>query len=204
MNLQQKHIDAFNKAETLLFHMDFCPYLELKSLFPIATLQARDQFRSLFINYYGLNVGGLTDVFKDHFFKILFGGKVIVNGLPDFNAILNQLSLIPRKQGDYAMPFSFVSKLVAMHSEKSPIYDRHVLAFFGEKVPNSKMSKLNRINWFVNFLNQIAVDYAGWAQNPQIIPLLKRLKSRDHRLSQCDDVRLLDFLVWKIGNQKLL
>lgn len=57
MQLQQKHIEALNKAETLMFHGDFCPYLDLKELLPDATPQARSRFRSLFTNYYGMNVG---------------------------------------------------------------------------------------------------------------------------------------------------
>jgi len=204
MQLTKKLITAFVNAESQILKKDFVPYLELKSLFQNQTPQSRDQFREIFIKYYGLNVGGLTDTFKDEFFKILFGGNVIIKGLPDFNTILNRLFVIPRKQGDYAMPFSFVSKLVAMHSEKSPIYDRHVLAFFGEKAPDSNISIQNRINWFENFLNQTATDYETWAQDKQIIPILNKLKKRDSRLSQCDDLRLIDFLVWKIGNKKLL
>jgi len=44
-------------------------------------------------------VGGLTDAFEDRFFEILFGGNVIVNGQPDFPAIMNELYLIPRAKG---------------------------------------------------------------------------------------------------------
>ena len=105
MELQQRHIDALDNAETLIFHCDFCPYLELKELFRSNGDQARTKFRSLFTKYYGLNVGGLTDEFKDRFFDILFGGNVIVNGYPDFCSILAVLNQIPRRQGDYAMPF---------------------------------------------------------------------------------------------------
>jgi hypothetical protein len=73
MELQQRHIDALNTAETMMFHCDFCPYLELKELFPNDGHQARRKFRALFTKYYGLNVGGLTDEFKERFFEILFG-----------------------------------------------------------------------------------------------------------------------------------
>src|SRR5271170_1697001 len=97
-----------------MFHRDFCLYLELKELLPNDGHQARKKFRALFINYYGLNVGGLTDEFKDRFFEILFGCNVIVNGQPDFCTILAELNRIPRKEGDCAMQFSFVSKLVAI------------------------------------------------------------------------------------------
>ena len=80
MELTQRHIDALNEAETLMFHTDFCPYLELKELVLDPAPLARRRFRVLFTNYYGyygLNVGGLTDVFIDRFFQILFAGNVI-------------------------------------------------------------------------------------------------------------------------------
>jgi hypothetical protein len=204
MNLQQKHVDALDEAETLMFHSDFCPYLELKEMFPDASPLARRRFRILFSSYYVLNVGGLTDAFEDRFFEILFGGNVIVNGQPDFTGIMNELYLVPRAKGDHAMPYSFVSKLVGIHRESSPIFDRHVLAFFGQKPPAASMPNANRISWYAGFLRQVATDYATWAQDARVIPILDRLKGRDPRLAQCDPVRLLDFLIVKVGNQKLL
>jgi hypothetical protein len=36
------------------------------------------------------------------------------------------------------------------------------------------------------------------------MPIVEKLKGRDRRLAQCDVVRILDFLVWKAGNQKLI
>jgi hypothetical protein len=204
MQLEQKRVSALDKAETLIFHSDFCPYLELKELLPDASSLARSRFRSLFTNYYGLNTGGLTDEFKNRFFKILFVGKVIVDGRPDFSSILTELSRIRRKKGDYAMPFSFVSKLVAMHLETSPIYDRHVLAFFNEKAPAASGTKGKRIDWYVKFLGRVSASYIEWATDKKVVMILDRLRNRDSRLNNCNVVRLLDFLVWKAGNQKLL
>lgn len=204
MQLLQKHIEALAEAETLMAHCDFCPYLELKDLLPDASPQARRRFRSLFTKHCGLNVGGLTDAFKDRFFEILFGDNVITDGQPNFAAILNDLSTIPRRQGDCAMPFSFVSKLVAIRQESSPIYDRHVLRFFGIQAPAASLPKPLRIQWFVRLLSQVAADYTEWTQDQRVAPTLGRLKARDPRLTSCDAVRLIDFLVWKVGSQKLL
>jgi len=213
MQLQKRHIDALDLAEKLMFHSDFCPYLELKELFTDATPHARSQFRYLFTDYYGLNAGGLTDAFRDRFFEILFGGNVIVNGQPDFAAILNELSGFTRKKGDFAMQFSFVSKLVGMHRESRPLYDSHVQDFFGEYAPSrhtnhlrqeTSQSKQDRITWFIGFLDRIAKDYAAWAQDVRIVPIINRLKARDGRLALCDVIRLVDFLVYKVGNQRLL
>ena len=151
-----------------------------------------------------MNVAGLTDAFKDRFFDILFDGSAIVNGKPDFALVLNELSCIQRKKGDYALPLSFVSKLVAMHREASPIYDKHVLAFFGKVAPLPSKPKQERIAWFVGFLEEVAGDYISWSRDQRVASIIERLKTRDKRLTDCDIVRLMDFLVWKVGNQKLL
>lgn len=204
MKLEQKHIEALDKAEKWMFHSDFCPYLELKELLHDETPEAHDRFRSLFINYYGLNTGGLTDEFKNRFFGILFGTKVIVNGRPNFSGIFDELSGIKRKKGDYAMQFSFISKLVSIHLESSPIYDKHVLDFFGEKASAASTSKKERIEWFEGFLDRVSMCYQEWAKDERIKPILTNLKARDDKLKNCHDVRLLDFLIWKVGNKKFL
>jgi hypothetical protein len=204
MHFEPKHIEALDKAEIWMFHSDFCPYLELKALLPDLTLDARNRFRFLYTRFYGLDVGGLTSKFKDKYFEILFSGNVIRNGQPDYAGILHELSAIERKQGGFAMPFSFVSKLVGMRLESSPIYDRHVLAFFGRKAPGAAVDKAKRIEWYVGFLNDVSRGYAAWANNSMVRPILERLKTRDDRLRNCHDVRLLDFLVWKVGSGKLV
>jgi hypothetical protein len=102
------------------------------------------------------------------------------------------------------MQFSFVSKLVAIHLESSPIYDRHVVTFFGQEAPARSVGNDARIAWFIGFLRDVASDYSTWEQDVRVRAIVDRLKGRDPRLAQCDVVRLLDFLVWKVGNQKLL
>jgi len=204
MHLEPKHTEALAKAERWMFHSDFCPYLELKALFADLTPEARARFRSLYTRFYGLNVGGLTDEFKDKYFEILFSDSVISSGQPNYAGILQELSGIERKKGGWAMPFSFVSKLVAIRLESSPIYDRHVLAFFGMKAPAAAIDKTMRIEWYVGFLNDVRRSYAIWANISTVKPILERLKARDDRLRDCHDVRLLDFLVWKVGSGKLL
>ena len=204
MQLEPKHIVALEKAQALIVRRDFGPYLELKGLLPDSSSTARTRFRMLFINFYGLHRGGLTDEFKDRFFEILFGDNVIVNGQPNFSWILNELSGIKRKKDDFAMPFSFVSKLVGLHRENSPIYDQHVRDFFRAKVPAASVDKKERIEWFLGFLDCVGRSYEIWAGDARIRPVLEKLCARDTGLMTCDKVRLIDFLVWKVGNQKLL
>jgi len=203
MQLEQRHIDALGRAETLMFHSDFCPYLELKELLADGTPQARSQFRILFTSFYGLNAAGLTDNFRDRYFDILFGVSVEGDGEPNAAAIVERLYDIRNRQGQRTLQFSFVSKLVSIHREGRPIYDRHVLKFFHRRDP-AERKKSDRISWYVGFLNDVAANYGAWAQDVRVIPIVDRLKARDERLAGCHVVRLMDFLVWKVGNRKLL
>ncbi len=204
MQLKATHIKALDEAEKLISHCDFCPYLDLKALLHDKSPNGRRHFRTLFTHFYGLNVGGLTDAFKDEYFKLLFDGNVVVGGKPSFKSILLKLHRIKRKKGDIALPLSFVSKLVAMHQESSPIFDRHVLAFFGKQRMSATADVGARIKWFTDFLKLIEVSYKEWATDARVRAILDRLRGRDPELKKCDDVRLMDFLVWKVGNQKLL
>jgi hypothetical protein len=204
VNLEQRHIEALDLAETLMFHSDFCPYLELKEMLADSALQARSRFRILFTEYYGLDIAGLSDAFKDRYFQILFDRNVFTNGKLGFASILSELYSIPRRQGDRALQLSFASKLVAFHSETSPIYDKHVQKFFGEEDPGTSVDQQKRIAWYIDFLKRVSDSYAAWAQDTRVVPIVNRLKARDERLALCHVNRLLDFLVWKVGNQKLL
>lgn len=204
LGLEPRHVEALDNAERLIFCCNYCPYFDLKVLFADRSPPARERFRALFTEFYNLNTSRPADEFKNRFFEIMFDGKVIVDGRPNWHEILTELSRIKRNKGDYAMPFSFVSKLVGMHLESSPIYDKHVLAFFGETPANSSIRADKRIEWFVGFLAKVARSYASWARDVSVKPILDRFKARDARLRSCHDVRLLDFLVWKVGNGKLL
>jgi hypothetical protein len=204
MQLQQKHIDALDKAEHLMLRVNYCPYLDLKDLLAQNTTHARQQFRKLFASYYSLNAGGLTDEFKNKYFQILHGGRVFKNGKPRYKTIIIRLNKFKRRKGDYALSLSFVSKLVAVHDETCPIYDRYVLEFFAERVPGADNPRNVRIDWFLEFIAQIKSDYQSWAKVKAVQAILTRLKTRDPQLAKCDAVRLIDFLVWNAGNHQLL
>jgi hypothetical protein len=199
MELRETQIKALREAETLMVCCDFCPYLDLKALLKDASPLARRKFEPLFTSYYKLNVGGLTPDFKIRYFNILFDPPLAADGTPDVGAILGQLGELPRRKGDTALPFSFVSKLANIHSDTSPIFDKYVLAFRGEKRPSLALSKPERIATFLELLKSMARDYTTWALNSEVAEVLERLKNRDQRLANCSDIRLLDFLIWKAG-----
>ncbi|HXC52187.1 MAG TPA: hypothetical protein VN634_14975 [Candidatus Limnocylindrales bacterium] len=200
MQLSTSQIEALDEAETLMVCCDFCPYLDLKALLHDRSEKACRKFKQLFTGYYGLNVGGLTSDFKDRYFQILFDPPLVEpTATPDVASILEELSELPRRKGDKALPFSFVSKLANIHSDTSPIFDKHVLAFRSGKRPSRDLSKAERIGVFLDLLKTMATDYTAWAALPEVAGILRRLKERDRRLTDCSEIRLLDFLVWKAG-----
>jgi hypothetical protein len=215
MKLELRHVRALNKAEKLLVDRNFKPYFEMRELFPPEAPEGRRDFESLtpedrkrlkalFKRFYRLNGITMGEICEKRFFKKLFGNHVIVNGKPNFEELLMDLYRVKRPTRAQAMHFSFVSKLVNMHQESSPIYDRHVLNFFQERVPAATKAPKDRIEWYVEFLDEVATNYEKWAKKKEVKTILERLKERDKRLKNCDVVRLMDFLVWKVGNQKLL
>jgi len=135
MNAPSPHqLRLLSEALAYLRYADYAPYLTLKRLF----LARQDGYQALFCRefarFYGLNAGGVTEAFKKRYFELLFGLR-IQEGVDPYTPILTELYEIPRRQGDKALQCSFVSKLVAMHDETRPLYDRHVSAFFGITVP---------------------------------------------------------------------
>lgn len=210
MQLEQHHIDALKHAGEIMRGRDFLPYLKLKELKSSGYNESHHdgkEFRSLFKRYYGLNVGGLTDDFKNRYFEILFSNQVVGNSESkesQFNSILKELNQYENKRGYFTLPLSFVSKLIGIHQENSPIYDRHVRTFFGVKAPAASINDDIRIEWFVKFLDEVRSSYEEWATHDEVKVILNRMKERDSRLKECNEIRLLDFLVWKVGNGKLL
>lgn len=199
MRLETRHIRALERAEPLMVHRNFRGYLELRDLLKSSAAADREKFRRLFTSYYGLHLGGLTEPFLDRFFEILF-----TTSDPKLGPILKEMSGFRRKKGDHAVPFSFVSKLVAMRIESSPIFDRHVAHFFGVKVPPSSVERAERIGWFVSFIADVKQSYEAWVQDGRVHRVLNRFAALDPRLKASHTNRLLDFLVWKVGNQGLL
>ncbi|HIG31741.1 MAG TPA: hypothetical protein EYQ50_29565 [Verrucomicrobiales bacterium] len=198
MELEKRHVVAFAQAENLICHCDYCPYLELKEMIQDESGEARVKFRSLFSRYYGMDPFVKPD-FKDKFFEILFSRTGIDGNGADYSKILHLLV-----EGGHGFQASFVSKLVNIHVESSPIDDVHVRDLLGEKLPYTYINIDNKIDWFERHLREIKSTYEEWGKDKRIFTILERFKSKDKGLQSCHIVRLMDFLVWKVGNQNLL
>ena len=200
MPLTPEQFNALNRSEPLIQARNYQRYLRLKELLPQQDEPSRAEFQRTFKSYYGLNLASLGDEFLEAFFQALFAWHAEM----DMAALLRDLHAIPTSCGQNTLQLSFVSKLVAIHDESRPIYDKHVKNFFGAYEPGVNEELATRIQWWRDFLSHVAQAYNEWANDEDVAPILARLRQRIPELQNCHAVRLLDFLVWKAGNQQLL
>ncbi|MBI3922507.1 MAG: hypothetical protein HY318_13880 [Armatimonadetes bacterium] len=194
-------LGLLSEAISHLTDSDIAPYLKLKRLFAEQPSGFEVDFRRTFESYYGLNAGGVSKTFKDRYFDLLLGLK-IEEGLDPYTPILKELYEFPRRRGDKALQCSFVSKLVAIHDETRPIFDRHVSDFFGITVPSNGSVDF-RIAGFVTNLRWLRDTYHRWSEDNWFQKILLMVRKEHHSLESCADPRVTDFLVWTVGRKKL-
>ena len=176
-------------------------YLELRRLLVSKSPAHRKHFRRAFSTFYRLQIGGLTEAFKDRYFELLFRHAPGSDQDP-YTSILLALYEVRRRQGDRSIQASFASKLVAIHDESRPIFDRHVSHFFGISVPSLGSPEF-RIARFVENLAIIRSRYDEWSADPKFKTIVTKARQVNPRILECHPNRICDFLVWTIGNQKL-
>lgn len=177
-----------------------CTYARLRQLLDTKGAHARATFEAEFTEYYGLKSGGVTPRFRKVFFDRLYAlrGKAI--GDPTYARLLRKLYEIPRHKSDKALPCSFVSKLIAIHDESRPLFDRYVSRFFGLAAPQSVSLDL-RIAGFVANLAVVRANYHAWTEDARFQEVFEQLRNRILELRDCHVVRVCDFLVWQAGKQ---
>jgi len=200
MGLRPHELDLLQAAAMQVDPADVDSYLRLKKLLGSGNDADRAAFCKLFAGYYQLNSGGLTAEWKRRYFELLFAFRP---GAEDpYSPLLRELYKYPRLKGDHALEFSFVSKLVAMHDESQPLYDRHVRTFFRLAPPPPGLLR-ERIAAFRGILAHIRSQYEAWATEPQFMPVLATLCQIRPGLAQCHPTRLCDLLVWTTGRNRL-
>lgn len=179
----------------------FAEYFELKRLLASTDPQDRLAFQKRFATYYRLRIGGLTDAFTRRYFELLFACTPVGQGDPHTPLLLD-LYRFHRRKGDQTIQASFVTKLVSIHDESRPIFDRHVSHFFGMGVPSVGTTEF-RVAGFVSNLQRIQGHYESWATDPRFCDIKTALLRKQPKLNDCHPSRLCDFLVWTAGDQKL-
>jgi hypothetical protein len=202
MSLLQLHLNLVSQAAQRLVESDIAPYFALREMLVRNEKHERRLFRKQFAKYYGLNAAGITDTFKTCYFQLLFELKLVPDIPPPYKELLLELYPIKRSKGDNILAASFVSKLIAMHDESRPLFDRHVSHFFGLDVPSAGPVEF-RIAGFVANLDTIRGHYLAWSKEHEFRSALAALKNRIPSLASCHDVRICDFLVWTVGRQRI-
>jgi hypothetical protein len=176
-------------------------YLNLRDVFSGLNMTSnsttRTSFENLYSGYYGLRAAGLTETWLKQYYELLFcNTNVQLTEFELYEKPLLHLYKYERRQGDKVLQFSFVSKLVAFHDESRPLYDQLVRYCFGFGPPKFGANRF-KIAGFVQNLNEIARRYGTWTRQRHFAEILDQMRDRCPRLSDCHDVRLIDFLIHK-------
>lgn len=202
MSCPNKHqLSLLCSAVGYLEEKEYGKYFRLKGLLAERSKGYKKEFSRIFINFYRLNAARTTSKFRNQYFKLLFG--LDIKDAPEPHAVmLKKLYKIKGSNGRQALQCSFVSKLVAIHDETYPIYDKHVGCFFGISVPSYGDVDF-RITGFLTNLMWLRETYHKWSRNTQFQAIVTKMKKKHPSLSQCSDSRLADFLVWTVGRKEL-
>lgn len=180
----------------------FEKYFDLKRLLASTAPMDRRRFQKTFIGYYRLGGAGLSEPFKQRYFELLFACNPLGQADP-YTPLLRELYRFKTRRGHRALQASFVSKLVSMHDESRPIYDRHVSNYFSLRVPSVALPTEVRIAGFVTILQRIQEHYEHWAIDRRFRGLETVMFRKQPKLKDCHPTRLCDFLVWTVGDKKL-
>jgi hypothetical protein len=188
---------ALCEASKRLLDRDIDIYLGLKRSLQERPLGFEIGFRQNFLQFFKLNNAGLSEEFKDRYFALLFSLELHDDRDP-YAPLLRELYEFERRKGDKALQASFVSKLVAIHDETRPLFDKYVQNFFGIGVPKSSDLEF-RIDGFIQNLSAIRRHYLDWAGSPDFRKIVEDARIRHPLLERCGLVRIADFLVWTGG-----
>ena len=195
-SLNEYQLARLEQAATCIDPNSVQTVLRLRVLVQSTKAADHAEFRNLFMSFYRLNTGGLTEAFKKRYFELLFACDPLQ--VDPYTSLLRELYLYPRRRGDYALHGSFVSKLVATRDESRPLYDRYVSEFFGLSAPGTGSIEF-RIAGFVANLNRLRATYLAWIDDPRLKAVLNLAAEKTPRVRDLHPVRVCDFLVWTIG-----
>lgn len=112
--------------------------------------------------------------------------------------IFNELSKIPRRKGDYAVELSFASKLIHTIDNNQPIYDSRIAKIFDIK-SNYDIKDINeRINDRLAMYNLLKRKFNEILTSQEARELIKDFK--EELKVNIGDVKMLDFILWQLGD----
>jgi len=178
-NLKQEHIDI---------------YCWIKKEFDKDKNIAKDlEFQRKFKVFYIMNSAGLSDKQKEKFFELLS------NKEKNLEYILSELYKIPRRDGKNSIQFSFATKLIYTVDNTKPIYDRNVAKIINKNVLGAnEKEKINSCIEIFNYLNEL---YLSLIKENKIKKVISRFRKKfDVNKNRISDVKILDFIIWSLGD----
>lgn len=174
------------------------PYVKLRKMSAECSPDT-EKFRKLFATYYALNVARPSRQWQDAYFRLLFTYK---HKMPHEPYRIAFLKLYKHKiQGDKALQFSFVSKLVSFNDERQPLFDQFIQGYFGLGPPSLRISNDFRISGFLQNLGEIRRRYEAWLNHEPFKKIVRHVRREFPDLKDCHPVRICDFLVWSVGKR---
>jgi len=180
-------------------------YYSLKKVFNDTDndLSYYNDFQKTFYQFYGIN-RFTSDEFKKRYFDVL------CNLRTDFHkSEINLYEFVKHnmidstKDGRKIIQFSFATKALNLYNDKEyPIYDNNVNKVLKLNQDFNSKNEDERINMYIENLYVIKGVYEKFLLSNTCKGIIKdfrnKFKYADETIS---DLRIIDFLVWKIGDQ---
>ena len=172
-------------------------YEFLKTEFSKGDILENHIFQFCFRSFYGLDSAGLTEDFKNHYFKLLVNITPNDTILDDLKKIVNELYEIKNLKGSSSLQISFATKLLHTVDNSFPIYDSKVVALMGFKNPPHYLTKDVRLEKFVAQIEELRAFYNILSNQENVI------KKFDERFKTViSKEKKLDFILWSAGKLK--
>lgn len=168
-------------------------YLWLKNAYEKGNVKKNLVFQFVFRSYYGLDRTGLSEAQKTKYFELLSKKET------DLKTILRELYELPNLMNRNAVQFSFATKLLHTIDNSKPIFDAKVSAVIHRAVTgNGVEERIESAEKIYTYLENL---YSRLAGNEKVQGVIKRFKSRfGLGPRSMTDQRILDFLIWSLGD----
>lgn len=174
-------------------------YLFLRDEYARGNIITNHVFQFVYRSFYRIDYAGLTDNFKNEYFRLLESHREGNN--VDLRQLVRQLNDIPNHRGDRTIQFSFVTKLANTVNENFPIYDSNVAYVYGFRRPLSNKPFDSRLDEFMNQYDELRNSYSEIIDGRLLEEALEVFRGRFGQ--QMHVVKKIDFIMWSCGNLRM-
>lgn len=154
-------------------------------------------FQFVFRSFYRIDNAGLTDEFKQKYFKLLEDTR---DCEPDIKDLCAQLYDIENRKGSKSLQYSFITKLANTVNPELPLYDKEVAKMYGYRSPISHKPLDQRIENLLSFYNHLTKDYTEILNNCLLETTLNAFDQKfPSYQSMLINNKKLDFVIWSAG-----